>query len=111
MPPFILWQVLIRYINLSNQQRIHLLTISLLIFKYEYDNFIGKNKEKHFYENDVKNCEILSCFTKVDLLKFKNTLIVDIYSIKTYPNFIIATQRVGTSCEEKTFGKCKKKHE
>lgn len=52
---------------------------------------------------DVDCCLIITLWTKTDLIKYINTLIVIIHCIKTYPEFVIALQRQGSSCEEKTF--------
>lgn len=102
--PFILWQCAIRYKNLSNQRRIYLLNLTFLIFKKEYDDFHEKNIENHFYLTNVDNCEKLSCYTKPDLIKYMNTLIVDIHAIKKYGYLFIALNRLGNYTIEKTFG-------
>ncbi|KAK8881009.1 hypothetical protein M9Y10_003718 [Tritrichomonas musculus] len=103
--PFTLWQSAIRYRNLSNKQRIQILTLTFLIFKYEYENFHTKDRESHFYEENVQNCNILSFWTKMSLIKYMNTLIVDIYAIKKYGvKYLIATNRLGNYTVEKTFG-------
>lgn len=103
--PFTLWQSAIRYRNISNNQRIQLLTLTFIIFKYEYDNFHTKDRESHFYEENVQNCNILSFWTKLSLIKYMNTLIVDVYAIKKYGvKYLIATNRLGNYTVEKTFG-------
>lgn len=103
--PFVIWECAIRYRNLSNKQRIYFLNLAFLIFKFEYDDFHSKNIYLHFYEENVKNCNILSFWTKSSLIKYMNTLIVDIYSIKKYGNYyLIALNRLGNYTIEKTFG-------
>ena len=102
--PFILWQCAIRYKNLSNQRHVYFLNLAFLIFKKEYDDFHEKNIEKNFYLTNVSNCEKLSCYTKPDLIKYMNTLIVDIYAIKKYGYFLVALNRLGNYTIEKTFG-------
>lgn len=102
--PFILWQCSIRCQNLSNGQRIYLLTLTFRIFKEEFDNFHGAEPELNFYENNVENCEILSCWTRIDLIKYMNTLIADIFAINEYSDRLIFLQRLSNYPVEKTFG-------
>lgn len=94
--PFILWQTSIRYVNLSINNRIVLLSLSLMIFSYEYDNFNPKNVELGFYEENAQKCKIMNYWCKNDLIKFINTIVVDIYSIKKYSKFPIGLQRLAT---------------
>ena len=106
--PFILWQTSIRYVNLSINNRIVLLSLSLMIFSYEYDNFNPKNVELGFYEENAQKCKIMNYWCKNDLIKFINTIVVDIYSIKKYSKFPIGLQRLATGVEEKTFANVRK---
>lgn len=102
--PFILWQCSIRCKNLSNGQRIYLLTLTFRIFKEEFDNFHGANPELNYYENNVENCEILSCWTRIDLIKYMNTLIADVFAINKYSDRLLFLQRLSNYPVEKTFG-------
>ena len=102
--PFILWQSSIRCNNLSNSQRVNLLTITFKIFKTEYDDFQGSNPDLHFYENNVSNCNILSFWKKIDLIKYMNTIIADVFALNKYSDHLIFLQRLSNYPVEKTFG-------
>lgn len=102
--PFIFWQCAIRCLNLTNTQRAILLTFSIRIFKQEYDCFKGSDPEAHYYEKNVENCHVLSCWTRTDLIKFMNTIIAAIYAIKKFSNRSIFLQRLSNWAIEKTFG-------
>ena len=52
---------------------------------------------------DFDGCLIITLWTKTDLIKYINALIVIIHCMKTYSEFVIALQRLESSCEEKTY--------
>lgn len=102
--PFILWQTAVRYKNLTNDQRIFFFNTCFLIFKKEFDNFQGRNKNLHFYQENVSNCEVLACWTRCSLIKYMNTMILYIYALKTYGDALILLNRLTNYPIEKSFG-------
>ena len=74
-----------------------------MIFSCEYDNFNIQNVELGFYEENVHNCKIMNYWSKNDVVKFINKIVVDIYSIKKYSNCSISLQRLVTGVDERSF--------
>lgn len=59
-----------------------------------FDIFHDADPEFHYHENNVDNCEIISCWIKMDLIKYMNTLIADTYVLKKYSDHLIFLQKL-----------------